>query len=322
MSIQALRAFTDRERTLAHRLLAARVAYMMGRKLEEGDWAEVYCGAKGIPFRGWSNVEVDVIYDSVGLELKMLGKGSSQPITSLCGTQLMHPAATRAIRIESIDRDANEVMRDVFHQYAAVIERRRATVARASGVERPEMRTGLLLWQTSLRQFLYFEELLVAPSPDEFRAVWNTRAAAGPRLGSKNLWIYERATNRKRFSVTTQAGIKIQPYFDVPAQDDPNLYVFTVQGEEVADGVVRVWLTRATARELERVVGSLDAETVSSAILSSPPPAVGASAAAESEAVAEVYVKSEAYDSLLDKFDAKSDELRFRALLSTLEADV
>jgi hypothetical protein len=34
---------------------------MMGRKLEEGDWAEVYCRANGIPKKGWSNLKLDIM---------------------------------------------------------------------------------------------------------------------------------------------------------------------------------------------------------------------------------------------------------------------
>ncbi len=47
-----LPAFTPDQRVTVHRLLAARVAFMMGRKFEEGDWADVYSTAKGIPNRG------------------------------------------------------------------------------------------------------------------------------------------------------------------------------------------------------------------------------------------------------------------------------
>jgi hypothetical protein len=36
-----LAAFTLAQRDCAHRLLAAKVARMMGRKLEEADWSEV-----------------------------------------------------------------------------------------------------------------------------------------------------------------------------------------------------------------------------------------------------------------------------------------
>ena len=47
-----LPTFTPEEVSKAHALLATRVAFMMGRKFEEDDWAEVYCRAKGIEKRG------------------------------------------------------------------------------------------------------------------------------------------------------------------------------------------------------------------------------------------------------------------------------
>ena len=66
-----LEAFSPSEREKAHALLAIRVAHMMGRKLEEGDWAEVYCRAKEIPVRGWSNLDIDVMHGSLGVEQKI-----------------------------------------------------------------------------------------------------------------------------------------------------------------------------------------------------------------------------------------------------------
>lgn len=67
-----LQAFTDTEKELAKRWLATQVASMMGRKLEEGDWSQVYCLAKGIPDGGWSNLHIDVNYQGLGLEMKLL----------------------------------------------------------------------------------------------------------------------------------------------------------------------------------------------------------------------------------------------------------
>jgi len=103
---KTLPAFTKEEREKAHALLATHVAFMMGRKLEEGDWSQVYCRAKGIPERGWSNLNIDVMYRGLGVEHKALRRPSDAPLESVCGTRLMHPAATRSIRISSTDQDA------------------------------------------------------------------------------------------------------------------------------------------------------------------------------------------------------------------------
>ncbi|HOU15241.1 MAG TPA: hypothetical protein PKZ84_19215 [Anaerolineae bacterium] len=63
-------AFSTVELMAAHRFLASRVAVMMGRKFEEGDWAYVYCAAKGISNEGWSNLHIDVMHGALGVEHK------------------------------------------------------------------------------------------------------------------------------------------------------------------------------------------------------------------------------------------------------------
>lgn len=314
MPVKTLPAFTSDERHRAHLLLAARVAHMGTRKFEEGDWAAVYCGAKGIPNLGWSNLHIDISHGGLGVEQKMMSRKASRPITDACGTVIMHPAATRALRIQSLDQDANAVMADVFRQYAELIDRR-ADRIRAAGYPDPDLRTGWLLWQESLRQFLYFEERMIAPDPRRYRAVWNERTSSGARLGSKNLWIYEKETGQKRFSVTTQAGIKLQPYFEVPPPDDANLYVFIVQGEDVGGGVVRLWLTPATARDLGDLVGSLDMEQITRAILSADLSSSVAEQAAADDSVVEVHIHSDAYQRLATAFPTASDEHRIRSFI-------
>ena len=319
MPVETLVAFAADEQQRAHRLLAARVAHMGARKFEEGDWADVYCGAKRIPKTGWSNLNIDITHGPLGVEHKMMSRSVSRPITAWCGTMIMHPAATRALRIDSIDKDANQVMADVFRQYGELIERRREKI-RQTGFDQPDMRTGWLLWQESLRQFLYFEERMKVPDPDEFYAVWNERVGSGARLGSKNLWIYERTSKQKRFSVTTQAGIKLQPYFEVPPLDDPNLYVFIAQGEEAGDGRVRLWLTAATARDLQGLVGDLEVEHVSNAILSSELRTGEDAVILEGEDVVEVLVSDEAYVKLSTDFSGPSDEHWVRAFIANAQA--
>lgn len=171
---KTLPAFTPDEFARAHDLLAAKVAFMMGRKFEEGDWTEVYSRAKGIPPRGWTNLDIDIAHAGLGIEHKMMRPG--REVSELFGTRLMHPAATRSIRVS--DGEANEVMRDVLGQYAGLIERRTAKVA-AEGA--PDMRTGWLLWQANLQQFLYFEEEMLPPDPAE----WHVTQARGAQSQSE-----------------------------------------------------------------------------------------------------------------------------------------
>ena len=227
---------------------------MMGRKFEEEDWRQAYAGAKGIPDAGWSNLQIDVMHGSLGVEHKMLRVRSKGSILTACGTSMMHPAGTRSIRIPQIE-DATAAARDILQQYGALIEARTTlvrvrsqlgggqlerseaeqqlaeelglniTVARRqladveveddpTDVPPPDMRFGWLLWQDSLREFLYFEQPMTVPDPSAYRAIW-VESGGGSRKQSRNLWIYDIETDRKAYSITTEAGAKIQPYFDV-----------------------------------------------------------------------------------------------------------
>ncbi len=237
---------------------------MMGRKFEEGDWAEVYCAAKEIPLSGWSNLNLDIVHRCLGVEQKMLRPGGDRPVRNVFGARLMHPSATRSIRVS--DGPATQVMQDVLTQYADLIVQRRSLVEASCGDGEPDLRTGWLLWQSNLREFLYFEEETLIPSSDDYIAEWHETEGKGARKPSRSLWIYEKETGQKKYSVTTSAGAKIQPYFDVPPQNHPYVYLFRVQGEEIRPGFVRVWAPSASVRELQRLIGDLTPEQIEKAL--------------------------------------------------------
>lgn len=321
---QTLPAFTPEEYKRAHLYLATQVANMMGRKMEEEDWAHVYCKAKGIRREGWSNLNIDVMHGILGVEHKMLRNSSRATLVDLAGTTQMHPAATRSIRIDDTNRDPNDVMVDVFGQYHELIEHRRRRVLENSGgnprLEDIDMRTGWLLWETELREFIYFEERMAAPNPADLWAEWNVTPARGSRKSSKSLWVYEKETGKKRYSVTTSAGIKIQPYFDVPSPKDPNFYFFRVQGELMTNDLVRLWVTNATARELKALLGSLETEAVSAAVAK-----VMRKVATEelnpeidSGVAQSVLITREAYEALSENLEAVSDEHRMQLFVKAL----
>lgn len=252
---QTLPAFTAGEYEAVHHALASKVAFMMGRKLEEGDWTEVYCRGKNIPVPEWSNLNLDVIHNGLGLEIKLYKPG--RQVSESYGLTFMHPALTRSIRIPATE-DAYSVMQEVLGQYASNLQARREFVAnKCSGCD-VSMRTGWLLWQTDLRDFVYFEEETLAPDPGDYIAEWHRNPAKGQRKATRSLWLYDKETKQKRYSVTTDAGAKIQPYFDVPPQSDPHVYFFRVQGEEIVPGLVRLWVPASTAMELKRLIGSLE----------------------------------------------------------------
>lgn len=318
-----LPVFAPDEFSRAKRLLAGQVAIMMGRKLEEGDWSRVYCRAKGIPEEGWSNLNIDVNHNGMGVEMKFLRPAGVREgsLKSVCGQRLMHPAATRSIRIDDTTRPAQEVMEDVFRQYAELIAQRTERVrARAPEGMAVDMRTGWLIWESNLVEFLYFEERMVAPRSQGYYAEWHETAARGTRKASRSLWIYDRETRQKRYSITTSAGIKIQPYFDVPAPDDENLYYFRVQGEPVDQNTVLLWVTASTARELEQRLGSLDLDTVSAAILERARHDVAQEVMGntDDDLAVSIPVSREAHGRLLDVLEGVSDEHRVQLLLKML----
>ena len=252
----------------------------------------------------------------------MLCYRSRVTLAEAFGTTQMHPSATRSIRVPSLALDANEAMKDILTQYADLIQKRRAKVHQQNTTGQPEdMRTGWLLWQESLRQFLYFEEPMVEPRPEDYYAKWKEHNSdGGVRKPSKSLWIYEKLSGRKRYSITTTAGAKIQPYFDVPPPDDPHVYLFTVIGEQIMTGQIRVWLTQSTSQELKRLVGSLDIDVVSNAILKTigKVEQVETPLAAVEEQGVSVLLREDAYQALIEAFPGVSDEHSFQMLLEQM----
>jgi hypothetical protein len=314
---KTLPAFSPQELIEAHKLLASRVATMMGRKFEEGDRSDVYRAAKNLPSGKWSNLNIDIMHAGLGLEHKMLCVRSDRSIKEYCGTSLMHPAATRSIRIPSTTGDPTAIARDVLRQYAELVNQRRRVVAENTSGTRPDMRVGWLLWQESLREFLYFEYRMQPPNPENYWAEWKD-SGGGARKTSKNLWVYEVKTDRKRYSITTVAGAKIQPYFDVPGPKDPNLYYFCAQGEQLDGDVIRIWVTSTTALLLKQIVGSLDNKTVSSSIVEAAALLSGttedetATHYIKAEVAEPILITREAYQSLTTAFPGVSDEHRIQ----------
>ena len=316
------KAFTEEEYAKAKVLLATQVAHMMGRKLEETDWNEVYCAAKGIPRSGWSNLNIDVNYSGLGVEQKLLRVSGlrERPIKSVCGTTMMHPAATRSIRIDNTELPADEVMRNVFQQYSDLIDIRTRKVRENSAGKKPDMRVGWLLWEDSLTEFLYFEEPLAAPQPDNYYAEWNETPPRGTRKGSKSLWIYEQGSNKKRYSVTTSAGIKIQPYFDVPAPSDENLYYFRVQSEPVDYDTVQIWVSSTTAKAIQRELGNLEKDNISNALIKTAKfPSVEDTEISPDEDLAQpILISRKAFEIFKSSWEGVSDEHRAQLFLKAL----
>lgn len=218
MTGRVLQAFTAEETLRVEqglRDLCAQLQHVPGGgKVEEDYWAKVYRNAKGIHGEdGWSNLPFqDFINSGRGVEWKLLKRDSP---TADQGKSLMHPAATRTISYDP-SKAAEECKKVILKQWAATISDFRERVRRTAADKRSaDIRWGVLLWAPTLEEFLYFEEELLEPDPAAFKAEWvegNHRGNA-----TRNLYIYERATGAKRYSITLpEKGAKIQPYFDVP----------------------------------------------------------------------------------------------------------
>ena len=211
-------------------------------------------------------------------------------------------------------------MEEVFLQYAELIETRTGRVRRNSSDGTADMRIGWLLWEKSLTEFLYFEERMVAPHPDRYYACWNETPPRGNRKGSKSLWVFEKETDKKRYSITTTAGIKIQPYFDVPEKDDPDLIYFRVQNEYIDPDTVLLWIAASTAEKLKEKLGSIRREVVSEAIkeVIEKREMLADSQDEELTRAVPVAVSRNAFDELVDAGEAVSDEHRIQLLLRAL----
>jgi len=316
-----LSAFNPEERDLVQKYLGIKVAHMMGRKFEEGDWSYVYCKAKSIVEKGWSNLDIDIVHDNIGVEQKMLCYRSGIDLSSAFGTTLMHPSLTRSIRIPETT-DPDEAMKIILDQYSDIIRRRREKIRFQNNTGKEvELRTGWLLWQESLKQFLYFEEEMTELDSNEYYAEWKENIAGESRKGSKNLWIYEKTTGKKRYSITTSAGAKIQPYFDVPPPNNPNVYLFTVIGELVRLGYVRIWLTTATYNELTRLLETTDIDLISeklNKICSKIELKEELEPYTLREEGVSLELSEETYKLLLESINGVSDEHRVRLVLSQM----
>jgi hypothetical protein len=209
---QYLTPFSDSQLLAARIEVARLVRSLQGRKLEEGDWTELYCRVKGTPFSGWSNLPFrDYIDKGLGVEFKLLQRGAPH---SDIGRSLMHPAATRTISFNPSE-PAETAMNAVLSQWGAQIRAFEERIADSSPNRACDARWGILLWAPDHSEFLYFEERLQPPNPNDFTAKWISGQHRGN--ATRNLHIFERATGKKRFSCTLPThGAKLQPYFDVP----------------------------------------------------------------------------------------------------------
>ena len=244
-------AFTPEEETVVQSQLALLVRALRhvpgGGKIEEDYWSYVYHIARGASVRGWSNMPMrDFTHNGLGVEMKLLKSRKSRRPFSHQGKRIMHPAATRAIAFNPAD-SAEDCKVAILTQFGSQIAAFRERVKEDGGVPQADIRWGVLLWNVELTEFLYFEERMIEPNPNDYRAefvVSNHRGSA-----TRNLHIFEKATDIKRFSVTRpEKGAKVQPYYDVPYIGE-GAYAFTVPDDDRKP----LWVKGETFQAIEEV---------------------------------------------------------------------
>lgn len=243
-------AFTDEEAKLAQILLEQLVRVLRnvpgGGKVEENYWTHIYNTVKKAPITGWSNLPMrDFSFSGVGVEMKLLQRIS--PFSDQ-GKSIMHPAATRTISFDPT-QNAEVCKEQVLSQFGSQIAAFRERVKATSENKDPIVRWGVFLWATNLEEFLYFEETMVEPNPKEYRAEFSESSHRGN--ATRNLYIYEKSTNKKRYSVTMpEKGAKVQPYFDVPTIGKGS-YGFKVPN----DNKKPLWVSPEVIEKLVHVIG-------------------------------------------------------------------
>lgn len=235
------------------------VRQLQGRKLEEGDWTDLYCRIKGAPAHGWSNMPFrDYLHDGVGVEFKLMKKANP---SSCMGRSIMHPAATRTIQFRD-DADPNEAMEQVLGQWAAAIDAFERRVRATSSRGAADLRWGVLLWADDHSEFLYFEERLSKPDPADYYGRWRDSQHRGKP--TRTLSIIERKTDRLRFSCTVpRNGAKLQPYFDVP-DIKSGAHIFHPTGHNA----VPIFVERADADAFQKMFPETEPEEAFRRLLS------------------------------------------------------
>lgn len=213
-----------------------------GGKMEEGYWSYIYHSVRGTHSPGWSNLPMrDFVHNGLGVEMKLLQR--DHPLKDQ-GKRVMHPAATRTISFDPSE-PAEDCKEQVLRQFGETIAEFRQRVSDASGTATTDIRWGILLWSPSLSEFLYFEEPMTEPNPDDYLAKFVDGRHRGKP--TRNLHIFEKATGVKRFSVTMpKNGAKVQPYYDIPAVGAGS-YAFSVPDDDREP----VWLPVETIRRID-----------------------------------------------------------------------
>jgi hypothetical protein len=241
-----IQAFTTDEETQVQGMLETLIRCLRivpgGGKMEEGYWSYIYHTIRNAPISSWSNLPMrDFLYEGLGVEMKLLQRQSPLKASR---QRIMHPSATRTLLFDpTLDAETCKVQ--ILEQFATRIADFRKRAAQTCSDCKPDIRWGVFLWNTKLNEFLYFEERIREPNPNDFYARFNEGKHRGNP--TRNLHIFEKETNIKRYSITMpNNGAKLQPYFDVPSVGQ-GAYAFKVPN----DSRKPIWLAETTIEALQ-----------------------------------------------------------------------
>jgi len=197
-----LPVFTDDQFNLLTSVWIQKISRIGMNKLEEEHWTDVYCAALGIPQSGFSNIfGKDTEHGDSVIEMKCIRK--DDPFSP---GRIMHPALTRRVAEWSSDDPPETSLRKVVQSYNTLIE---------STFKGKKARWGLLVYSPCLSKATYFEYPIRILDISQLRAEYSSRKGSSSRNSTINLWVFQEDT--KIMSVTSpKAGMKIQPYFEVP----------------------------------------------------------------------------------------------------------
>jgi hypothetical protein len=218
---EPLKAFNVAEKSRVPPLLIRKISSLGGiEKLEEEHWTSIYCEIKKIPFQSFSNVfgrDIELT-DGTVVEMKCIRVKSLED-----KKWIMHPSLTRVVPEWSINDTAQVSMTKIVNAYNALIART---------FQGKAARWGILLYLGDFSSFMYFEYPIMPLNPSLLVANYaSVERVKESRRTTTNIWVYDKSI--KIMSITSpKAGMKIQPYFYVPAPH-PERYVFDLRSQPV-----------------------------------------------------------------------------------------
>lgn len=221
-------------------------------KIREEHWISIYRAAHGVVGnRPTTKPMGDYYFQGKAIEFKV--KGVSEPIK--CQGEKLSHVITRVVEWNekaAEEKSKIDVLKQLETHEDLLYSLAENSADEVSGIE-PVARYGVLLYNPTLEEFLYSEQDIEKLNPASFYA----------EKHNGSLWIFERESKIKRFSITGHThGAKIQRYLDVP-EVGKGSYYFKVEN----DGSKPIWLSPETYNTLSTMAGTRTADEFITALL-------------------------------------------------------